>query len=310
MEALSYQPNVAARAMRTNSSKTIGLLIPDMSCPVFIRVAIGAEEVLAEHGYVLFTFSSNRQESRELAFLRAARQRQMDGLIISLADEQSSETVRELRQMGVPMVVVDRDVPVDADVVLNEHFSAMEMLMQNLIGLGHRRIGLVCAPMNIRPGRERVRAYRDVLAKAGIEIDDTLIRATGQGHDYGAAEAHDILTSAEPPTALIAAGSDTFYGALRAIRGLRLDIPSDISFVGADDAHVGDICAPPITMIERDMRQVGRMAAGLLLERFKGVSLPPRRVMLDSRVVLRSSLAPASAGKKPAQRKISASFAS
>lgn len=290
MAALAYQPNAAARAMRTNVSRTVGLLIPDLSCPIFIRVAVGAEEVLSDDGYMLFAFSSNRQSNREVAFLQSARQRQMDGIIVSIADETAEDTVRELRLMGVPVVVIDREVAVDADFVLNEHFDAMETLMENLISLGHRRIGLVCASENIRPGRERVRAYRHALSRAGLEIDESLIRAAGQGHDYGAAETHDLLTGIERPTALIAAGSDTFYGALRAIRSLRMEIPRDISFVGADDAQVGEICGPAITMIERDMREVGRQAARMLLDRFAGVSLPPRRAMLGSNVVLRNSV--------------------
>jgi LacI family transcriptional regulator len=293
MRELAYEPNAAARAMRTKVTKTVGLLIPDITCPIFIRVATGAEEVLGGRGYMLFSFSSNRQTEREFDFLRAARQRQMDGVIVSVSDEGCSKTVGELRTMGIPLVILDREIPVDADVIYNEHFDAMETLLTHLIALGHRRIGLICSPTRIRPGRERVRAYRHAMTKAGLDIDDTLIRATGQGHDYGAAEAYDLLTADDrAPTALIAAGSDTFAGALATIRSLNLDIPGDISFVGADESEMAEIAGPPITMIERDMREVGRNAARMLLERFDGLSLPPRKMMLASKVVLRKSVAP------------------
>lgn len=293
MRDLAYQPNAAARAMRTNVSKTIGLLIPDMTCPIFVQVAVGAEEVLSRRGYMLFTFSSNRQESREVEFLNAARQRQMDGLIVSVTDETSAETTRQLSAMQVPIVVLDRELPIDADVVLNEHYAAMSTLMANLISLGHSRIGLICAPQSVRPGRERVRAYRDALAKAAIALDARLLRAKGQGDAFGAFEAHDLLTGAEPPTAMIAAGSDTFYGALRAVRALRLEIPRDLSFAGADNGLVGEITGPAITMIERDMREAGRRAANLLLDRFADAALPQRRLLLTSDVVLRDSTGPA-----------------
>lgn len=290
MRRMAYQPNAAARAMRTNVTRTVGLLIPDMTCPVFVQVAVGVEEVMSSRDYMLFTFSSNRQAGREVEFLNAARQRQMDGLIVSVADETSDDTVRELGAMQVPIVVLDRELPLAADVVLNEHYGAMLTLLDHLISLGHRRIGLICAAETVRPGRERVRAYRAAFAKAGIAFDPWLLRAKGQGDAFGAIEAHDLLAGKAPPTALIAAGSDTFYGALRAIRSAGLDIPGDLSFAGADNGLVGEITGPAITMIERDMREAGRRAASLLLDRFADPGLPPRRLMLSSRVVLRQSV--------------------
>ena len=96
----------------------------------------------------------------------------------------------------------------------------------------------------------------------------------------------------DDPTALIAAGSVFFSGALRSIRALNLEIPADLSFVGADDSRLGEIAGPTITVIDRDMREAGRQAAGLLLDRFAGVSLPPRRIMLTSNVLLRRSVGP------------------
>ncbi|MCX5496608.1 LacI family DNA-binding transcriptional regulator [Kaistia dalseonensis] len=291
MAELGYQPNAAARAMRTNQTKTIGFLIPDMTNQVFARVAQGAETVLAPEGYMLFAFSSNRSPAREVAFLQAARQRQMDGLIVTLSDETATATIEEIGRMGVPVVVLDREVPVEADVVYSEHMQSIETVVGQLLELGHRRIGLVTASQNIRPGRDRVAGFRRALERAGLPVDDWLIRANRQSAEYGAAETHDLLTGANPPTAILAAGSDIFYGALRAVRLLGLTIPDDISFVGADDPLLGDLVYPPITVIDRDMVEVGRQAAGLLLDRLRGLDMPPRRIMLGSNVLLRRSIA-------------------
>lgn len=298
MQDLSYEPNAAARAMRTNVTKTVGLLIPNIVCPVFSGVMAGAEEVLDEHGYLLFAFTSDSSAKREVAFLQAARQRQMDGLIVSVYDEEAAETVKYLRTVGVPLVIVDRDISVDADRIDVEHASAMRSVMEHLITMGHRRIGMIGAQRN-RPGRIRLRVFREEMARAGISVDEDLVRvncANEDGADYGAAEAHDLLTSAEPPTALIAAGSVFFSGALRSIRALGLEIPRDLSFVGADDTRLGEIAGPTITVIDRDMREAGRQAARLLLDRFAGVSLPPRRIMLTSNVLLRRSVGRAPEG--------------
>lgn len=300
MKKLAYQPNIAARAMRTNVSRTVGLLIPDMTCPIFSRVAAGAEPVLSAAGYMLLTFSSNRSTEREMDFFHAARQRQMDGLIVSVCDEGSADTLGTLRDLTAPVVVLDRDLPVETDAVFNEHYGAMRTAVEHLLALGHRRIGLICATEKIRPGRERCRAYRDALTEAGVPVDPRLIRATGQGHDYGYAEGQTLLLGPDAPTALISAGSDTFCGTLRAIRNLGLSIPRDLSLIGADDIEVGPIAGPSITMVERDMFEAGRLAARYLLDRMRGEDAPPRRLILDSRVVMRQSVAAPRGAAAPA----------
>ncbi|MGV3650267.1 MAG: LacI family DNA-binding transcriptional regulator [Devosia sp.] len=295
MELLAYKPNAAARAMRTNVTRTVGLMLPNIVCPVFIRMMAGAEEVLGQHDYMLFAFSSDSRSDREVAFLKAAEERQMDGVILSVCDEGSPQTIAALRKMRMPLVIVDRDLPVDADRVEVEHTVAFDAVMEHLISMGHRRIGLIASGMN-RPGKHRIATYRKALARHGIPCDDTLIRSAadcGRGADYGAAEAYDLLTAPNHPTALIAAGADFFQGALRSVRTLGLSIPDDISFVGADDPALGEIAGPAITVIDRDMREAGRQAARLLLERFAGIQLPPRRLLLTSSVTLRRSVGPA-----------------
>lgn len=291
MAEVGYQPNAAARAMRTNQTKTIGFLLPDIVNQVFAKVAFGAEQVLGAAGYMVFAFSSNRSPAREIEFLQAVRQRRMDGLIVTLADETATGTLDEIRRLDIPVVVLDRDIEVGADIVYSDHVTAMETMVGHLVALGHRRIGLVTASENIRPGRERVRGFRKALAAAGLPVDEWLIRARTQSAEYGASETHDLLVGADPPTAIIAAGSDIFFGALRAVRLLGLDIPRDISFVGADDLLLSEVAGPTITIIDRDMVEVGTEAARLLLDRLRGIELPPRRILLSSSVVLRRSIA-------------------
>lgn len=291
MAKVGYQPNAAARAMRTNVSKTIGMLIPDILSPTFIRVAAGAESVLAPAGYMLLSVSSNRSSAREVAFLQAARQRQMDGLIISISDETAADTIRELNLTEMPMVILDREAAARADVVSSEHMLVMQSAVEHLISLGHRRIGFVGPTQKIRPGRERVTGYRRAHAAANLPVDERLVRTKTQNSEYGQFETHDLLSGEDPPTALIAGSSDIFYGALRAIRMLDLQIPRDLSVIGVDDVLLADLLGPPITVIARDVVKSGQEAARLILERLRNPDQPPRRIMLGSELVLRRSTA-------------------
>ncbi|MEM8587187.1 MAG: LacI family DNA-binding transcriptional regulator [Pseudomonadota bacterium] len=292
MAALGYQPHAAAQNMRTNRSRIAGFLIPDLTNPVFSQVAKAAESVLAEIGYGLFIFSSDRSERREIDFIAMAAQGRMDGLIVSVSDEGNERVRRALSRVKIPMALWDRDLDLEADVVFSEHARAMRRITSHLIELGHRRIGLITAPTAIRPGRERVRGYREAMGAAGLGPDDNLIRCDMQTTEYGYQQALELLALTPRPTAILAGGNEILYGAVRAVRTLGLSIPDDLSLVGADDRLLSDLLDPAVTIIERDMREIGRTLGAMLARRLEGPSeAPPRHVTLTSEILMRDSIA-------------------
>jgi LacI family transcriptional regulator len=298
MGALGYVPNIAARTMRTNRTKIVGLLIPDLANTVFVQVAKAAERTLDASGYTLFIYSSERSATREIQFLRLASQYRMDGLIVSLSDESNPSVLAALEGIESPLVLLDRDTPLKTDVVFSDHAEAMQRVTAHLIELGHRRIALVTAPLTIRPGRERVRGYRSALKEAGVEMDENLIGHDYQTTKYGFAKSLEMLKQADPPTAIIAGGDEIFYGVLRAARQLNLAIPTDISIVGTDNRMLSDVVNPTITIIDRDMALVGESAAEMLIRRMDTASVAePVHLYLPSEIILRSSTArPSSRG--------------
>jgi LacI family transcriptional regulator len=296
MREIGFQPNAAARSMRTNVTKTIGLLIPDILSPTFARVAAGAESVLMPAGYILLIGSSNRSIQQEVAFLQTARQRRMDGLIVSLSDETARETLRELGLTAVPKVVLDRDIAVEADVIHSEHRRVMEQAASHLISLGHRRIGYVGPSERIRPSRERVAGYREAHAAAGVAVDERLIRCDSQNVDFGEIETTDLLAMRDPPTALIGGSGDIFVGVMRALRTLGVAIPGTVSLIGVDDPQFAELVGPPVTSIARDMVKIGGEAAKLVLGRIADPSRDLRRLTLPSALIMRhSTVAPPAA---------------
>lgn len=291
MRTLGYVPNIAARTMRTNRTKIVGLLIPDLANTVFIQVAKAAERVLGAAGYTLFLYSSERSSRREIEFLELAARYRMDGLIVSLSDEANQSVVHSLAAMECPIVLLDRDTPIKADVVFSEHAEAMQRVTAHLVELGHRHIALITAPLGIRPGRERVLGYRAALKQAGLPVDESLIGHDYQTTKYGYSKSLEMLRRPTPPSAIIAGGDEIFYGVLRAMRQLNLAIPGDVSIVGADNRMLSDVASPMVTLIDRDMEMVGETAADLLVKRMNGMTGEPVRVHLPSEVILRSSTA-------------------
>ena len=290
MRKLGYVPNIAARTMRTNRTKIVGLLIPDLANTVFIQLAKAAERTLGQSGYTLFLYSSERSSRREIDFIHLASQYRMDGLIVSLSDETNQSVIQALATMECPVVLLDRDTPLVADVVFSDHAEAMQRVTAHLIELGHRRIALITAPLGIRPGRERVNGYRAALKEAGLPVDETLIGHDYQTTKYGLSKSLELLRLPNRPTAIIAGGDEIFYGVLRAVRQLNLSVPGDVSIVGADNRMLSDVVSPMITIIDRDMELVGDSAADLLVKRMSGtLTSEPVHVHLPSEVMLRSS---------------------
>lgn len=293
MQSLGYQPNLAARSIRVQHTNMIGLLIPDFVNPLFATVAKAAEDVFMKAGYLLFVSSSSRSPERELRLLDHVRQRRMDGVIMSLSDERDPAVIQALNRLGAPVVLLDRDAGINADVVYSEHAEPMNRIVRHLFDLGHRRIGLITATTSIRPGRERVRGYVEAHACAGLDVDPGLVACQAQSSEYGHKEVHRMLSLPDPPTALIAGGNEILYGVQQALSLRALSVPTDISLIGSDERLVSERVSPPITVIDRDMSAVGRTAAELLLDRLlQGDAAPPKTITLPSEIVFRASIAP------------------
>jgi LacI family transcriptional regulator len=169
----------------------------------------------------------------------------------------------------------------------------MEQAVSYLLDLGHRRIALITAGTEILPGRERIRGFTLAFTKRGLPIPTDLIRSQSLSADFGFRETLDLLRGADRPTALVAGGNQLLVGVLRAIEQQGVAIPRDLSLVTCDRTDLATVYAGSITVIDRDIPEIGRTAAQLLLERINGPpDWPARRVVLPTRLVLGRSCAP------------------
>lgn len=292
MKRLGYHPRASAQSMRTNVTRTIGFMLPDLTNLVNARIAQAAEETLSRAGYYMILGSSMFDVAREADFLKLLRNGRIDGLIIQLSDEGNADIHKLIGDSDVPIVVVDRDLPFDIDCVLSEHYESARKMTEHLIALGHKRIAIIASSFATRAGRERVRGFNDAMTEAGIEVAPEFVRHEHQVEEYGMREAYAMLSRPRRPTAIFAAGNQILYGVLQAIRTLGVRIPDDLSLVAADETDLSPLVEPPITVIHRDTAEIGRSAAELLLARL-GNHLPdlPMKVMTRSEIVLRQSCA-------------------
>ena len=292
VERLEYQPSAVARGLRLRRTRTLGMLVPDITNPFFPPIIRGAEEAARERGYELVLCNADDDAEREKASLRVLRERQADGLLIATS---------RMADATLASVLVNRGsrVAEDPAVEVNNARAAAE-IVAHLVHLGHKRIAHIAGPLSTTTGAERAAGYRDALRAHGLPIDATLMaEAAAYSEDAGHAAARRLLAAA--PTAIFAANDLLALGALRAAREAGLRVPSDLSLVGINDIPMVGLLDPPLTTARVPQREMGAVAARMLIGLVERQPVADRHVLLDTELVVRgSTAAPRSADRRVA----------
>jgi LacI family transcriptional regulator len=296
---LGYVPNAVARHLRSRRTKTIALVLSDITNPFFTTIARGVEDAAAVRGYAVMFANTDESESEEMQYLRILAQRQIDGVLLVPAGS-SAEPFRLMRTRSIPVVVIDRRVTArDVDQVHCDSVRGAEQLVQHLIALGHSRIAIISGRRNISTSVDRVAGYERALTEAGIAVDPDLIRYDSFSRKAGYDRAKDILAISPRPTAIFAANNFIAFGALRALRECGLHVPDDMSLVAFDDLPDDWHDDPLLTVLAQPAYDVGRTAAELLLDRLAGKDESRRQVVVlpGELIIRRSSAPPAGSGR-------------
>ncbi len=289
---LGYRPDVAARSMRTGTTGAVGFVVSDISNPLFAAIARAADKALSPHGYALMIANSANDPDHEAEIITALRQRRLDGLIIAAANEKAPGLGDRVASFQAS-VLLDREVPGSrADAVLSDHGAGLSEAIRHLAGLGHRRIAMIAGTAAQRGSRVRIQTYDDELARLGIGRDPDLCRPGEMTAEDGYRALGVVLGLSEPPTAIIAGNNQLFAGLFAAIRDLGLRVPRDLSVVACEETELTALHNPPLDVVRRDMDELGRTAAELLLERIDAPGRRPRRVVLPTIFEARNSSAP------------------
>jgi DNA-binding LacI/PurR family transcriptional regulator len=288
-QELSYRPNRAARDLRVRSSRAVGVLIPDIENPFFTSLVCGIEDVLGKTDYSLLLASYNEDPSQEERRLEVFRAEGVRGLIFA-ASRAPSSLYTDLGKEGMALVAVSRDVarlPVDHVFVANQ--DGAHAATSHLIQLGHRRIGMINGPLAVTTARDRQAGYEQALREAGISIEEELVVHCDFNQAGGYSGMQQLLALPSPPTAIFAGSNFLTLGALHAIHERHLKIPDQIAIVGFDEMPWAISLRPPLTTVAQPAFDVGRTAAELLIARVREPGLPRRQVVLETKLIVRSS---------------------
>jgi LacI family transcriptional regulator len=289
---LDYHPNYVARSLKTSRTRTLGIIVPDLTVSFFPQVIRGAETAARDRGYTLIAVNSDDDGERQKELLSILRSQRAEGILLAVAAAPAPVAqITRMVQAGIPVVCVDR-IPdrLVADSVSVEDTSAAEMAIEHLLEMGYRRIALATGPLALKNERRRLLGYRKALERAGIDFDKRLVWAGTLRPEDVADLCREKLQATEPD-AVFATNAPTGLGVLRAFRQLGIRTPEDLGFVTFDELTVDDLFSPAVTAIVQPAFEIGFRAAEILLERIRrrGESIEPESVRLPASLKVRET---------------------
>ena len=297
-DELGYQRNPLASGLRTQKTFTVGIVLPDITNPVFPPIIRGVEHTLDAQGYTAILADTGAKRRSEKGIVDNMKARQVDGLIIAAARRKDA-IVDECVEQAIPLVLVNRTVDRhNVAAVINDDELGIELALEHLTELGHRRIAYVGGPQNTSTGYARYRTFLKSSKKLGLEIDrDLVANAKDYTEPAGQATLERIMEQGKEFTAVLTANDLLALGCYDALRARSLECPGDISITGFNDMPYVDRFDPPLTTLHIPLDELGVQAALLLLERIQEPEAPAKQLRLAPRLVVRGSTA-APAGRR------------
>jgi len=214
-DALGYEPDAIAQSMRTRSTGVVGLLVSDLSNPLYARIVNAVEARLQRDGCALLLANTHNDAARERTMIDFFRRRRVDGIILAPCQNERPELFEGLSAHGLPAVALDRDFHAAGSGVHVDHFHGALQATRYLLDLGHRRIALMTPGQAVRPGRERIAGFRAAYAERGLQPEPRLVRAEPSAMQFAFSETLALLSGAERPTAFVCLGTRILSGVLQ-----------------------------------------------------------------------------------------------
>ncbi|MFN2135799.1 MAG: LacI family DNA-binding transcriptional regulator [Candidatus Promineifilaceae bacterium] len=291
---LGYVPNMLGPSLRFNQTKTLALIITDITNPFWTTVARGAEDAAREEQYNVILCNTDESAEKQDQYVDMLLKRRTDGILLVPASD-SPEAVKLMRSQDVAVVILDRRLSdVDSiDSVRSDSFGGAYTLARHLTDLGHEHIAILSGPRNISTSVERVEGFTQAMLDAGLPHNLERVFWGEYNESIGFDSAWRALRQEPRPTALLAANNFIANGALRALAQAGLTVPADVSIVSFDDFPENINPSPFLTVVAQPAYEMGYRAAQLLLARLAGNGSEDfQEIILPTTLVMRKSTAP------------------
>jgi LacI family transcriptional regulator len=289
---LDYHPSAIARSLATQQTRTIGLVVPDVSNPFFADITRGIEALAYAQGYHVFLCNTEEDPQRELAVIQSLEEKRVDGLILCSSRIEASALADLLNRLPAVVLINRRLEGQNSDeyqtVFLDDEASG-ELATRHLIQSGHRRIGYMAGPASSFSGQGRQKGYLTAMQQAGIEVDPNWIihcqPTVVGGHQAGLL----MREQCDELTAIFCYNDLVAVGALQACADLNLNVPNDLAIIGHDDIPLAALVSPALTTCRVHRQELGARAVEALFDQMKNCPVGCKQIILHPELIIRQS---------------------
>lgn len=288
-DKFNYRTNAVAKSLRTNQSKTIGVIVPDITNEFFANIVLAIEHVLVPHGYSIFICNTSEDHEKEKRFVRDLESKGVDGLIyvsgnMNIPDE---STVKKL-----PIVCINRRDPQNQEfvVVESDNYNGGFVATEELIAQGCKHIVIIKDERDIVPMNERYRGYREALKTHGLLSDLNLVIEIPVDVHQAEKAVHQLIGHGVKFDGIFACTDWLAIGALKALRQNHIQVPHEVQVIGFDNISVGEHSYPTLTTVHQDKIKLGEMASEILLDRIEHRNtLTHKKIVVPVSLIRRNS---------------------
>jgi DNA-binding LacI/PurR family transcriptional regulator len=290
-EKLDYERNMLAISLVKSKSSTIGVIVPEFLTPFFPQIIDGITKYAQPAGYNVLITQSGESYEAEVANTKVLLASQVDGILISLTKEtQNFEHFKIFQRKGIPIVFFNR-VCEDMEVpkVIVDDYDGAFRAVDHLIKSGKRRIAHLAGPNTLQISRKRLNGYKAALIKHKIPVDEELIISYDLSEEKARIYVNHLLSLPKPPDALFAINDPTAISAIEVIKSKGLKIPRDIAVIGFSNDYAGELMEPSLTTVSQPLREMGQVAAQLLIDQIEKDTTKPIIKLLKTKLIVRNS---------------------
>lgn len=294
IQALNFRVNEMARGLKTNKTKTIGVLIPNLEQTFCTSVISHVENVLIKAGYGMIICDYKEDAALEREKLDFLVNKMVDGIILMPLDDRTEDQsqIQGILDRGIPVVLIDRILKnVECDVVLVDNLNASYQAVEEFITRGHKRIGIINGPEEVYTAQERLKGYRRVHEDYSLEIDTSLIKTGDYKMESGYHALNELMKLEKPPTAVFITNYEMTLGAIMAVNDNNIAVPDQLSLIGFDNLELARVVKPALSIVMQPLKNIGETSADILLKRLNNDrSNFPNRFRLKPELLIKDSI--------------------
>ena len=299
-DQLGYTPNALARNLVKQKGNTLGLLIPDISTPIYPEIFKGVDSEAKRLGFSLFLCDTNRKKDFECSYVQTLMENRARGIIIAPVDNEIDH-ILDVSRGRIPLIFIGGKVNNSMDnYVTNDNVMGSRLAVEYLVSLGHKDICMICDNYRTKTKRDRVAGFKAAMETSGlgahVSISDGI---HPEGMEYGFHEAMSLIDADALPTAIYASSDMVALGVMKAaaLRGLR--IPEDFSLIGYDDIQFASLPTINLTTVAQPKFEIGILAVQLLIRAIEeGNSATQHRKIIEPTLVVRNTCAAPNPGRQ------------